>query len=86
MKTLIRTAAVAVAAAGFPSVVSPVSAHVSQTAEGAEGGRLASAPFGLSLEDLRVGLSGKVSSEVGSTEVPVRIATDIKCRTNSNCK
>lgn len=79
MKALIRTAAVAVAAAGL-SNVTPASAHVNQTAERAPGAQLATAPFGLSFEDLRVGPTGKVSAEVGSTELPVRVADNPSCK------
>jgi hypothetical protein len=84
MKAIISTAAVAIAAVGL-SNIPPATAHLDQTAERATGGRLASTPFGLSFEDLRVGLTGKASAEVGSTELPVRVAQNAGCRTNSNC-
>jgi hypothetical protein len=77
MKGLIKTAALVVATAGL-SGGSPASANISPT-EDVKGARLASAPFGLSFEDLRVGLIGKVSAEVGSCKLPVRVATDGRC-------
>lgn len=76
MKGLIKAAALVVTAAGL-SGVSPVSANISPT-EDVKGARLASTSFGLSFEDLRVGLTGKVSAEVGF-KLPVRVATDGRC-------
>jgi hypothetical protein len=86
MKTPIKTAAVAVAAVGISNAVTPVSLHVDQTAERTAGTAQASQPFGLSLEDLRVGLTGKVRADVGSADLPVRVADDTGCRVNRDCK
>ena len=58
---------------------------MNQTAACSPEFQLASAPFGRSFEDLRVGLTGKVSAEVGYLELPVRVADDAKCAINNNC-
>ncbi len=75
MKGLVRTAAVAIAAAGISSAL----AAPDPTAEDTARVTRISGETGLSFEDLRVGPMGKVLVAIGSTEVPVRVAGDTPC-------
>jgi hypothetical protein len=86
MKVVIKAAAMALAAVGISSAAAtPTSDHVGRTTEDAAGVARGTAPFGLSFEDLRVGPTGKVSPEVGSTELPVQMAENNGCRANTDC-
>ncbi len=75
MKGLVKTAAVALAAAGISSAMAAPDcaaegmANVPQLSEGT----------GLSFEDLRVGPTGKVRVGIGSTELPGWALADGKC-------
>jgi hypothetical protein len=81
MKSLIRTAAVAVAAVGI-SNITPTSLHVGQITEDTAGASQGRASYGLSFEDLRVGPTGKVPVEVG--KLPVRVVQN-KPTNSSGC-
>jgi hypothetical protein len=78
MKSLLKTAAVALAAAAG---ISNAAAGISNTAplypdpttDAAKVPQI-SGGTGLSFEDLRVGPVGKVAVEIGSTKAPVRMA------------
>lgn len=89
MKSLIKRAAVALAAAvagianataGVSNTEHPPSLHPDQSTKGVAGLPQGRGATGLSLEDLRVGPTGKVPAEVGSVGVPVRVAEDTKCK------
>ena len=83
MKGLVKTAAVALAAAGISSAV----AAPDRTTEGTAIAPQIGGATGLSFEDLRVGPAGKVAVRIGATKVPVRVADNTPCNpvTNTNC-
>jgi len=83
MNGLVKSAAVALAAAGISSAVAAPDRTTEDTARVPQ----ISGGTGLSFEDLRVGPMGKVAVGIGSTGVPVRVAADTPCNpiTNSNC-
>jgi hypothetical protein len=90
MKSLMKRAAVALAAAvaGISNATAGVSntelspsLQPDQSAKGVAGVLpQGSGGTGLSLEDLRVGPTGKVPADIGSVGVPVRVAEDSKCK------
>jgi hypothetical protein len=88
MKNLVKTAAIALtaaagissAAAGISNTVSISSLYPDHTTEDAAKALQTAGGTGLSFEDLRVGPMGKVAVDLGSIEVPVRVAG-----TTDNC-
>jgi hypothetical protein len=89
LKAQVSTAATGMATAAVSNSVTADSVHVHQTAEGVAVASQAISPFGLCLDALRVGLTGKVLAEVGFVELPMRLAENTGCdappRPNNGC-
>ena len=81
MKGLVKIAAVALAAAGISSAV----AAPDRTAEDTTKVPQISGGTGLSFDDLRVNLMGKVPVGIGGPRARVQHAENCSPTTNSNC-
>jgi hypothetical protein len=88
-----RTASLAVAAIAVVGAADPVSSSSLVESQPSEAARLNTPSFtGISVEDLRVGSTGKLLSHVGSVTLPVRVACNSTCGNNqantscSNCR
>ncbi len=82
MKSLVKTAVVALAAAGISSAM----AAPDRTTEGTARVPQISGGTGLSFEDLRVSPMGKVPVGIEASRVPVQHVDNCSTITSNNCK
>lgn len=82
MKGLVKTAAVALAAAGISSALAAPDRTTEDTAKVPQ----ISGGTGLSFEDLRVNPMGKVPVGIAASRVPVQHVDNCSTITNNNCK